>query len=410
MQPRRRHDAPGAFGPRARFLAVSIDKPAGGRQRTVRYPLHFPTAAKLMGIRDAWGVWGFAEGEVACVGCVGVAAACFCVRLDVCSVFWASDFGRTLLDFRPDTALFITLGPYAMAVEGYDLMMLGILAAAAVLGYFKGIVWQIAWIAGIAASTFVAMRFAGQLAPFIGQPAPWNRLIAMLALYVGTSLVVWLLFRVVSGAIDAVHLSAFDHQLGLLLGIAKGALLCIVITFFAVTMAPAYRPQIVGSHSGRIVAEVMSRADEILPREVAEAVNPFVKQFEDTLRNGGDATQSPVAGQPSALAAIWEGVTSAAAWTGGGPAGQGGQQAGGGTAFGGAPMPAGWNAPAPAQPTPGFAPPPRPAASGFTAPAQVAAPAAAPGFAPTGPRYQSVAPQAPPQPFPVGAQSPLPIR
>jgi membrane protein required for colicin V production len=295
-----------------------------------------------------------------------------------------------------------------MAVEGYDLMMLGILAAAALLGYFKGIVWQIAWIAGIAASTFVALRFAGHLAPFVGQQPPWNRLIAMLALYVGTSLVVWLLFRVVSGAIDAVHLSAFDHQLGLLLGIAKGALLCIVITFFAVTLAPAYRPQVVGSQSGRIVAEVITRADEILPREIAEAVNPFVKQFEDTLRNGGDATQA-ASGQPSALAAIWEGVTSAAAWTGGGPDGQGGQQVGGGAAaFGGPTMPAGWNAPASAQPAPGIAS--RPAASGFTAPAQVTAPPAAPSFAPAAPRYQAVQPQAPPQPFPVGAQSPLPIR
>lgn len=296
-----------------------------------------------------------------------------------------------------------------MAVEGYDLMMLGILAAAALLGYFKGIVWQIAWIAGIAASTFVALRFAGHLAPFVGQQPPWNRLIAMLVLYVGTSLVVWLLFRVVSGAIDAVHLSAFDHQLGLLLGVAKGALLCIVITFFAVTLAPAYRPQVVGSQSGRIVAEVITRADEILPREIAEAVNPFVKQFEDTLRNGGDATHPAVPGQPSALAAIWEGVTSASAWTGGGPdgqGGQGGQQVGGGAAaFGGPAMPAGWNAPAAAQPASGFAPP-RPPASGFTAPAPVATPPTASGFAPAGPRYQAVAPQ----PFPVGAQSPLPIR
>jgi len=136
-----------------------------------------------------------------------------------------------------------------MAVEGYDLMMLGILAAAALLGYFKGIVWQIAWIAGIAASTFVALRFAGHVAPFVGQQAPWNRLIAMLAVYVGTSLVVWLVFRVVSGAINAIHLSSFDHQLGLLLGLAKGALMCIVITFFTVTLAPGYRDQVVTSRS-----------------------------------------------------------------------------------------------------------------------------------------------------------------
>ena len=70
-----------------------------------------------------------------------------------------------------------------MAVEGYDLVMIGILAVAGVLGYFKGIVWQLAWIAGIVASSFVALNFATQLAPWFGEQAPWNRFLAMLALY-----------------------------------------------------------------------------------------------------------------------------------------------------------------------------------------------------------------------------------
>jgi membrane protein required for colicin V production len=295
-----------------------------------------------------------------------------------------------------------------MAVEGYDLMMLGILAAAAVLGYFKGIVWQIAWIAGIAASTFVAVRFAGAVAPYIGQPAPWNRLLAMLALYVATSLVVWLAFRVVSGAIDAVHLSAFDHQLGLLLGLAKGALLCVVITFFAVTLAPDYRPQIVGSKSGRIVAEVITRSDEFLPRDLAETVEPFVKQFEEQMQtgNGGvrPAAARGVAGQPSPLGAIWEGVTSAAAWTGAEPAGQGGMR--GASQAGGAAAAERNLWPSPAQPV--GPPPGRPAASAFTnqpgypVNSQPAYPAA--GATPPPPVPQ------PPQRFPVGAQSPIPIR
>jgi membrane protein required for colicin V production len=86
-----------------------------------------------------------------------------------------------------------------VALEGYDLVMLGILAGAALLGYFKGMVWQLAWIAGIVASSYVSFRFGGMLAPFFGTQAPWNRFAAMLAVYVGTSLAVWLVFRVISG-------------------------------------------------------------------------------------------------------------------------------------------------------------------------------------------------------------------
>ena len=291
-----------------------------------------------------------------------------------------------------------------MAIEGYDLVMLGILAAAGLLGYFKGIVWQIAWIAGIAASTFVALRFSPMAATFVGQQPPWNRLIAMLALYVATSLVVWLLFRVVSGAIDAVHLSAFDHQLGLLFGLAKGALLCIVITFFAVTLAPGYRGQIVGSRSGRLVAEIITRADEFLPREVADAVDPFVKQFEDQLRAGDGGAPAVIAGHPSPLQAIWEGVTSATAWTAGAPAGQGTQPGQGPQASVGGAVPAAtWGQPpAAVQPTAGFAPPAAPQASRFPSAPYPLQPAPAP--LPNG------QPPPAPQRFPVGAQSPIPIR
>lgn len=280
-----------------------------------------------------------------------------------------------------------------MAVEGYDLVMLGILAVAALLGYFKGMVWQLAWIAGIFASSFVAFRFGSQCAAFFGQQAPWNRFTAMLALYAATSIGVWLVFRVISGAINAIHLSAFDHQLGLLLGLAKGALLCVVITFFSVTLAPAYRNQIVGSKSGRLVAELIVRADTYLPKDVHETVEPFVKQFEQQFQQpfnsqpfGGPAAAAPlgggpVAGQPSPFRAMLEGVQSAAAWAGAEQGGQGAQQAGGA-------LPAGssWFVPSgtpPQQAPQSFAPPPRSNGSAFSAP---------------------------PQQFPVGTQSPLPLR
>jgi len=252
-----------------------------------------------------------------------------------------------------------------VSVEGYDLVMIGILAVASVLGYFKGMVWQLAWIAGIFASSFVAFRYGTPLASFFGQQAPWNRLAAMLALYAATSIAVWLIFRVISGAINAVHLSAFDHQMGLLLGMAKGVLLCVVVTFFAVTLAPAYREQIVASQSGRLVAELIVRADVYLPKDVHETVDPFVKQFESELQKpigapGASAAQQPnLAGGQSPLRTMWEGVSSAAAWAG---TEQGGQQAGTQQAGGALPVGSSWFVPRASQPAaqPATSPPVQP--------------------------------------------------
>ena len=314
-----------------------------------------------------------------------------------------------------------------MAIEGYDLVMLGILAGAALLGYFKGMVWQLAWIAGIVASSYVAFRFGSVVAPFFGTQAPWNRFAAMLAIYVGTSLAVWLVFRVISGAINAVHLSAFDHQLGLLLGLAKGVLLCVVVTFFSVILAPAYRHQIVASRSGRLVAELIVRADTYLPKEIHETVDPFVKQFEKQFEPSA-GMPSAESGQPlafhaeqaqqSPLKAMWDGVTSAAAWAGteqGGGTGQGAMQAGGTLPAGSAwfvPRSAGQaqEVAGPRYATPAAAPG-APAGGGFTMPQRFAPPAASPMPAPQPFVQQPFAPQqAPPQRYPVGAQSPLPVR
>lgn len=280
---------------------------------------------------------------------------------------------------------------HAVSIEGYDLVMLGILAVTALLGYFKGMVWQLAWIAGIVASSFVALKYGAQAAPYFGQQEPWNRFAAMLALYAATSLVVWLAFRLVSGVINAIHLSAFDHQLGLLFGLAKGALLCVVVTFFAVTLAPAYRQQIVSSRSGKIVAQVIVQADTYLPKEIQSTVDPFVKQFEQQFQQPGLSPPAMGgAGQgTSALQSLWNGVSSAAAWAGveqGTAPGQGAQQAGGLPAGSSWFVPREASPPASTQPAGYQTPVGRPVTSGFTAP------------------------PSPPQPFPPGAQSPLPSR
>jgi len=283
-----------------------------------------------------------------------------------------------------------------VAIEGYDLVMLGILAATALLGYFKGMVWQLAWIAGIVVSGFVAMRFGSQFAPYFGQQAPWNRFASMLALYVATSFAVWIVFRVVSGAINAIHLSAFDHQLGLLFGAAKGALLCVVITFFAVTLAPEYRPQVVASRSGQIVADLLVRADEYLPKEIHDTIDPFVKQFEEQFqRSGGVPAGRTAATDPatvtkqgeSPLDSIWSGLSSAAAWAG---AEQGATTEQGAKQAGGLPEGSSWFVP-------------RGGAAGAIQPAGYQEPAP-----PAASRYPSPPPAATTQRFPIGAQSPLP--
>src|SRR5262245_11476163 len=103
-------------------------------------------------------------------------------------------------------------------MDNYDILMIVVLVAATLFGAWKGLAWQVASMAAIVASYYVAFHFRDQLAEHIQTTPPWNVFIAMLVLYVGTSFVIWVVFRLVSGFIDRLKLKEFDRQIGALFG------------------------------------------------------------------------------------------------------------------------------------------------------------------------------------------------
>jgi len=169
-------------------------------------------------------------------------------------------------------------------MQTYDILIVLVLVAATLFGFWKGMAWQVASLASLVVSYFAALRFADQLAPMISNQAPWNKFVAMLAIYIATSFIIWTLFRLVSGVIDRVKLDGFDHQMGALIGFAKGVLLSIAITFFAVTILPQNQKEmIIASRTGEYIVRFLDKADAIVPPEVHEVIHPYVEQLEQRL-------------------------------------------------------------------------------------------------------------------------------
>lgn len=165
----------------------------------------------------------------------------------------------------------------------YDICMLAVLGLATVLGAWKGMAWQIASAASMVASYFVALRFSAPLAHHFGPQAPLNRFLAMAALFAGTSLVIWVAFRMVKGFIDRVRLKEFDRQMGALFGAAKGVLICVAITFFAVTLSSKARSAVLSSRSGYYIAVLLDRAEGVMPRELHQVLDPYLRKLEQHL-------------------------------------------------------------------------------------------------------------------------------
>jgi membrane protein required for colicin V production len=171
-----------------------------------------------------------------------------------------------------------------MNMQPYDLAMIAVLGGATLLGYFKGMARQVASLLSIVASYFLALRLSPLVAALIRQPEPLNRFLAMLLIYLVTSLVIWLVFRQVTQFIDHVQLKDFDRQLGALFGTAKGALICVAITFFAVSLSDTSRQTVLTSRSGKYIAGVIRQSGPMMPKEYHSLLDKYLTELEGQLK------------------------------------------------------------------------------------------------------------------------------
>jgi membrane protein required for colicin V production len=190
-------------------------------------------------------------------------------------------------------------------MEVYDIIMLVLLVAATIFGAWKGLAWQVASLGAIVASCLVTVRFQEPVSGMIQAKEPWNVFLAMLILYVGTSFIIWVGFRFVSGFIDRLKLKEFDRQLGAILGCLKGVLLCVVVTLFAVTLlGDSPRRSIVQSYSGYYIALLLDRSHSVLPQEIHDRLHPYIHSLDARLTKDertNDHEAAPATNEPSLI-------------------------------------------------------------------------------------------------------------
>ncbi|MEM7455087.1 MAG: CvpA family protein [Planctomycetota bacterium] len=171
----------------------------------------------------------------------------------------------------------------------YDILMLIIFIGAVMFGFWKGLAWQIASLSAIVVSYFVAINFRGQVAPMLGLEEPLDKFAAMLILFLGTSLVIWLIFGRIRATIKRMQLKSFDRQAGALVGALKGALLCMVVTMFSVTLlGSTARQYIIQSRSGHYIASAIDRATTVVPDELHAVIHPHIERYQQAWQEETD--------------------------------------------------------------------------------------------------------------------------
>jgi uncharacterized membrane protein required for colicin V production len=162
----------------------------------------------------------------------------------------------------------------------YDLLTLGILMYAMFRGAMKGIVWQLATIAALLMCFFFSGSLSHVIAPFIRVEEPLNKWIAMLVLYLGFSFVCFGFARVMHDAIENMRIEALDRHLGALLGLVKGAMFSLFLTFFLVTLSHSARESIINSESGYVAAIAIDRLDPVIPGDLHALLEPYLRRMD----------------------------------------------------------------------------------------------------------------------------------
>ena len=160
-------------------------------------------------------------------------------------------------------------------MELYDLLMLLVLLGSVLFGTVRGMAWQVVWLASLVVGYIVGLMYRNPLAPHLGDSQPWNQLAAMLVIFVGTMLVVAYAFRMVAGLIERLRLTEFDRQIGALFGLINGALLCLAITLFSVTLSGEMRDPILDSRAGHCFAKLLSEDRHVVPKEAHDVLEPY---------------------------------------------------------------------------------------------------------------------------------------
>ncbi len=162
----------------------------------------------------------------------------------------------------------------------YDLLTLVILMYAMFRGAMKGIVWQLATIAALLMCFFFSGSLSAAVAPFIRVEPPLNQWIAMFILYLGFSFVSFGVARMLHEMIESMRIEALDRHLGAILGLVKGGMFSLFLTFFLVTLSHTARDTIINSESGYVAAVVIDRLDPVIPGDLHALLEPYIRRLD----------------------------------------------------------------------------------------------------------------------------------
>jgi uncharacterized membrane protein required for colicin V production len=178
-------------------------------------------------------------------------------------------------------------------VSWYDFVVLAILFYTAWQGAQRGLLTQLAWIAALVLCFKFADKLAPAIEPMINVEQPLKHWISMFILYLGFSLGSFMMARILNSWLEKAKFKDFDRHLGGLFGFLKGAVICLVGTFFAVTLSDSLKSTVLESKSGEAACYILDHIEPLTPDYFHEYLAKYKSELNPLHEDLGHETSLP---------------------------------------------------------------------------------------------------------------------
>lgn len=162
-----------------------------------------------------------------------------------------------------------------------DIVLVLVLIAGFAIGYYKGLIKQLSFGAGIALGLLQAILFHTQVALHIERVTMWQSWICTALAFAGIIVVTVLIFRLLSwilrGILKFMHLEFVDKTLGALLGCFVTALLLIGVAEVTVAVLPDAPVLGKTSQNSSLLYKQLKKTTKSLLGEVKEEIDEKAK-------------------------------------------------------------------------------------------------------------------------------------
>ena len=179
------------------------------------------------------------------------------------------------------------------ALNPFDLFVLVVLVLTTFWGGMRGIVSQVTSIFSWLASAYIATHYYTIVAKFMNASYAYYKPLAMIVTFIVSALLIRIASNVIKNMVSLAGLKEFDRQMGAALGLLKGALLCLLVTFVFIVFNGSTRSIVENSNTGPYFAAFISKVQRRLPEsELTSRFLAYANAIEEKKSTEDDGTES----------------------------------------------------------------------------------------------------------------------